>query len=116
MRDKILLGLSLAGLTAAGVAFLQPAEAADPKAGKNIKVLTGMSLKQIRDYMKKTIKPGLGVDCDHCHDVNDMSVDTPKKETARQMIKMVNDVNKKYFAGKDRVTCTTCHGGNVKPK
>src|SRR6267142_2417494 len=39
----------------------------------------------------------------------------PTKNVARAMIRMVNDINKNTFNGKDVVTCYTCHRGNTNP-
>jgi hypothetical protein len=44
-----------------------------------------------------------------------MAKDTPKKEIARGMMVMVNDVNTKYFKGDKRVGCVTCHNGKPEP-
>jgi hypothetical protein len=35
---------------------------------------------------------------------------------ARQMIAMMNTINKNFFKGETRVTCFTCHGGNQSPR
>ena len=54
------------------------------------------------------------------------SDDHPNKEIARNMMKLVMDVNEKYFEAdgdfKDnyllseyQVTCNTCHNGHAKP-
>ena len=44
-----------------------------------------------------------------------MAKDTPKKEAARAMMLMTEDVNKKYFKGQQKVTCVTCHNGKPNP-
>ena len=59
---------------------------------------------------------GDGVECDYCHDLDDMAKDTDRKHAARRMMKMVGEINKKHFKGKPRVRCVTCHNGNKKPK
>ena len=41
---------------------------------------------------------------------------TPRIMRARQMIVMMNAINKQYFGGQPRVTCYTCHSGNQSPK
>ncbi len=116
MRNKILLGVIFSGLLALAFAFAQPrtANAADDKP-KNVKVLTGMTKPEIKKAMK-VIATSLGVQCDFCHDTDDMSKDTPKKERAREMLTMVNEINKGHFGNKGRVTCMTCHNGSNKPK
>ena len=60
----------------------------------------------------------LGVGCTYCHD-NDGTrryLDTKEtKDTARQMINMVNAINENSFGGEPRVTCFTCHHGRAIP-
>jgi hypothetical protein len=65
--------------------------------------------------MKEDIAKGLGVTCDHCHNEDDFSADTPKKDKARAMLKMVATINQTYFDGKSRVHCITCHNGGTSP-
>ena len=116
MRNKILYGAIAAGLVALIYAFTiqpAPAEAAKPK---NLKVFPkDTSKKDIKKAMKKIAK-ALDVQCDFCHDLDDMAKDTEKKEVARSMMKMANAINKKTFKGKPRVRCVTCHNGKKKPK
>jgi hypothetical protein len=116
MRTKILCGAIVAGLLAIGYVFVavQP-RVADAADAKNLKVLPkDMSKKDIKAVMKK-VADALGVECDHCHDLDDMAKDTEHKLVARQMMIMVNDMNKKYFKGKPRVACVTCHNGKKEP-
>ena len=45
-----------------------------------------------------------------------MAKDVPKKIVARQMMKMTNELNAKYFKAKEgKVACGTCHQGKSKP-
>lgn len=119
MRNTIvqrgLLGAILAGLLATGFAFVRPTKAEAADAAKNIKVLKGMSKADIKKYMKEVAK-ALGVQCDHCHDTDDMSLDTDMKNKARAMMTMVDEINKTNFKGAKRVKCVTCHNGSIKPK
>jgi len=76
---------------------------------------------------------GLGVRCNHCHvvkettpkEVLDFPADTKEeKRNARVMLRMVNDVNRKWIPLVDaeaspaepRVTCWTCHRGKPEPE
>jgi hypothetical protein len=116
MRNKILLGVFLSGVFVTGYAFFGSSTADAADGGKNLKVLPkSMSKNDIKKLMKKQAE-ALGVQCDHCHDTDDMSKDTEKKEVARKMMVMVNELNTKNFGGKQRITCMTCHNGDVKPK
>jgi hypothetical protein len=64
----------------------------------------------------RLMNTSLGVSCEHCH-VADKEEDDSKKEkqTARDMITMVMDINKKSSGGRAQVTCYTCHLGNADP-
>src|SRR5262249_17138954 len=39
-----------------------------------------------------------------------------QKETARQMMQMVNDINTRQFEGRPQVGCATCHHGHTPPE
>jgi hypothetical protein len=116
MQKKVLLGALFASLVTIGWAgFVHTDNAYAQDGGKNIKVLKGMSKAELKKTMKG-IATALGVQCDHCHDTDDMAKDTPKKERAREMLLMVNEINKEHFKGERRVTCITCHNGKAEPK
>ena len=84
---------------------------------KNVKILVGMSRPEVQRVMNE-MRAGLGVHCHYCHVVGqDPSVDgTPQKETARDMMRMVIDLNQRNFGGRQVVTCFTCHNGSPHPK
>jgi len=122
---------STGALVVAALGFLlavgfsqQPVAAQGPAAGdkiedqfKNIKSLRGLPAEQLNPTMV-FFEAALGVGCPYCHD-NDAAkreVDSkPQKMIARQMIEMVNAVNKSTFAGNKKVTCFTCHMGRNIP-
>jgi len=58
----------------------------------------------------------LGKDCTHCHGPKNPAEETPMKEKAREMMRMVNDINAKYPATMNRITCWTCHRGKNVPE
>ena len=64
----------------------------------------------------------MGNDCTFCHsstavfDKAAFAVPTPRIQRARQMIVMMNAINKTYFGGQPRLTCFTCHSGNQSPQ
>jgi hypothetical protein len=76
------------------------------------------------------VSDSLGVRCDYCH-VQDkpdftktpsnmggwtFSSDAkPQKAKAREMMRMVVDLNRAQFAGAARITCYTCHRGTTEP-
>ena len=84
---------------------------------KNVKILIGLTRPEVQRIMNQ-MRAGLGVHCHYCHVVGqDPSVDgTPQKEKARDMMRMVIDLNQRQFGGRDVVTCYTCHNGTPHPK
>ncbi|HWM87601.1 MAG TPA: c-type cytochrome [Kofleriaceae bacterium] len=91
----------------------------DAAPGKNLKIYPKTTdTAQIKKDMKLVAK-SLGVQCDHCHDVEDFSKDSNEhKEKARQMMRMVGTINAglKKDGFKETVNCNTCHRGAEKPK
>jgi hypothetical protein len=88
------------------------ASAADPK---NLKVYPAGTSKKVIKKDMKAISKALGVQCDHCHDMDDMAKDSPKKEEARKMMRMVQSLNSKELKKYDKVSCKTCHRGQTEP-
>ena len=114
---------------------------------KNLQVLPKDTPRNQVTALMRTFTMALGVRCDHCHteapaaatppDTTaagrggrgggpqlDYSLDDKEtKKIAREMLKMVNDINGKYlpltgrtFTDLTRVTCETCHHGLAKPR
>ena len=84
---------------------------------KNIQILKGLSRPEIQRVMNE-MRAGLGVHCHYCHasDNTEGASDTkPEKARAREMIRMVMDLNARHFGGKPVVTCFTCHNGQPHP-
>jgi len=88
---------------------------------QNVQVLKGIPADQFLDTMGM-FSSALLFDCVSCHaqeiisDPKGFSISTPRIQRARQMIVMMNAINKQYFGGQPRVTCFTCHGGGTRPK
>jgi hypothetical protein len=117
MRKSVYLGAILVGVLMTGYGFLgRPYEASAADGGKNLKILPQTLTKAEIKKIMKGISESLGVQCDFCHDTDDMAKDTEHKETARGMMKMTAELNKTFFKGKDRVKCVTCHNGKSEPK
>jgi hypothetical protein len=96
-----------------------PAEKTVEQTQKNIQVLTGLPASQLVPVMNY-IGSSLGVKCTFCHvkegDKWDFVSDAkPEKGTAREMIKMVQGLNKVNFKGNPAVGCFTCHRGDAHP-
>jgi hypothetical protein len=82
----------------------------------NLKVLKVTTRPEVVQIMR-TFTAGLGTQCNYCHvQGNNASDENPKKEIARHMIQMVQEINGKFPDGKMVVTCYTCHRGETQPK
>lgn len=88
---------------------------------KNVQMLTNLSDFQLGLVMDD-VAASLGVRCDFCHVRNEQTKawDFPndakqEKKTAREMIRMVLDLNEKNFHGRPIVGCYTCHLGKDHP-
>lgn len=95
----------------------------------NLKVLPKNISAEDLEATMKSFNKSLGVKCGFCHASKpngevglDFSSDAnPKKDIARQMMKMTNKINKKYFAHQDgekvltQIACITCHNGKTEP-
>ena len=98
-----------------------PQEKTVEQVQKNIKVLTGMPQSQLIPVMN-FFAASMGRRCNYCHVNNqgqwDYASDAkPEKTTAREMIKLVMDINKTTERLKlDPVSCYTCHRGRTAPQ
>ena len=98
---------------------------------RNLKVLPKDISDEKLDSIMKTYNVALGVDCKFCHvpvagfpDSLDYASDKePMKENARDMMRMVIDINSKYFYFDpsrrpeylNTITCKNCHQGHPLP-
>ncbi|HYT49871.1 MAG TPA: c-type cytochrome [Pyrinomonadaceae bacterium] len=88
---------------------------------KNIKVLTGLPQWQLIPVMNY-FAASMGRRCNFCHVNNQGQWDypsdaKPEKNTAREMIKLVLDINKTTARlNLDPVACYTCHRGRNTPQ
>jgi photosynthetic reaction center cytochrome c subunit len=95
-----------------------------PMAGdvfKSVMLLRGIPVDTFFEAMGMFAN-AMGNDCTFCHaseavfDKSKFADSTPRILKARQMIVMMNTINKQFFGGQNRVTCFTCHGGNDRPR
>jgi hypothetical protein len=124
-------GLVLSALiSVVGVSMYAQQGAAPPQSGrggppKNLQVLPkDWTLMQVQTYMRG-VAGALGVECSHCHvSQTDRASDAkPPKLVARKMLQMLNAINNDLLkgvgdppaAGAPKVTCFTCHRGQLKP-
>lgn len=118
--------------SALAVAMARPAAAQAPEPTRpglaespTITVLTGLMVPQFEIEMRHFVQ-ALGMNCGGCHARgNFASEENPRKATARRMIEMTRNLNRKFFPGftpaegetsLGRVTCYTCHQGAAQPK
>ena len=117
--------LAAGALTAIALWLLNSApaagQAAAPKqplseqAFKNVTVLKGIPVDEFMDTMG-FISAATNYNCTDCHleakvegDWSVYALETPRKAIAREMILMVQSINKTNFKGVRVVTCYTCH-------
>ena len=90
----------------------------------NIQVLKGLPESQLYPVMW-FIRASLGVPCDYCHVKQGPEIDKgwlwdrddkPQKTRAREMMRMVMEINKTSFGGNQLVTCYSCHRGTIRPE
>jgi len=110
-------------MPAAGSPSQAAAPAAEKTAGesfKNVQVLKDVPASQFIPAMF-FIAASLGVPCEHCHMTAENDPwpfekdDKKEKQTAREMMKMMQAINDQNFAGVQQVTCATCHQGHAEP-
>jgi hypothetical protein len=90
---------------------------------KNIQLLKGVPTGRLLAIMEIGYSKSLGVDCTHCHVVNQWEKDDkPTKQITREMSSMARTINndllkkiKNLKSDNPIVNCTTCHRGQVKP-
>ena len=98
-----------------GALFAQQGRGAAPAGPpKNLKILPADT--NIQQTMG-AFRTALGVQCAYCHVAGDFaSDDNPRKNIARNMLRIAADINASFPDGKRHVTCYTCHRGEAKPK
>ena len=87
---------------------------------KNIQVLKGIPVKEFMNTMG-FFSAATNLNCIDCHSPQSESlegyaIDTPRKQTARRMVLMVNQINQANFGGRKMVTCYTCHRASDRPE
>lgn len=127
---KITVAFVLVAFMIAGIAATVPPKEEHPH--KNLKILPKNISHDELDKIMDNFKAALGVKCNFCHAASKdssnhldfASDEKPEKNIAREMMRMTNKINKKYFNyNKDdngehtpAVVCATCHRGNPHPE
>jgi len=86
---------------------------------KNIQVMKGVPVDDLLGSMG-LMCAALGYDCADCHtgagtEKVDWAADTPEKVRARLMVRMMENINRDNFGGRQMVTCWSCHHGRDHP-
>ena len=88
---------------------------------KDIRVLKGIPVDEFMDTMGM-FAAATAKDCTGCHSPNILlgtreafAEATPMIARARQMVTMMNMLDRNYFGGRRRITCYTCHTGTPTP-
>ena len=121
MQVSRLWGVLIAGLVLPCMVAAQSGQVGttDPPAEqvyKNIQSLKGMPANQLTSTMQ-FISSSLGVRCNHCHVEGAFEKDDKQtKQKAREMIRMVTELNRNDFKGERGVTCYSCHRGALRPR
>lgn len=112
----VLLSVSVASTCAQQSATSDKPVKTAAEAFKNVQVLKRAPADTWFDTMA-FIAGSLGVTCDHCHTSSfELDEGNAAKLKARQMMRMVDEINANNFEGKIVVTCNTCHRGTLKPQ
>jgi photosynthetic reaction center cytochrome c subunit len=109
----------------AGSGFAQAQDPPQEKpltAGQFFRNVTLLANLPVNEFMTTMgfFSASLGYSCENCHGAdtgweNYAADNQEKKQTARRMILMMTAINKTYFAGRQVLTCYTCHRGGDQP-
>lgn len=119
-RRLILTACAAAGVLRAQTAVPDKQPMAE-QVFKNVQVLKGIPVSEFMATMG-FFAASVGLNCVFCHvpeslqDWKKFAEDVPRKRIARNMIAMVNTINKTNFGGRAVITCYSCHHGNERPK
>jgi hypothetical protein len=107
------------------IAFGQPPQPPATVDTPTVTVLTGLTVPEFEAEMQRMTQ-ALGASCGTCHARGNFAAEgNPRKIRARQMLEMTKAINRQFFpdhkpAGDEsrlgRVTCFTCHQGELHPK
>lgn len=122
MRKSVFVITTFVCMAAASLAFYDP----EPVKYQNLKVLPKNTNKHDMDSLMHLYSSSLGVRCGFCHVRNEeekkwnfASDENKHKLVAREMMKMTDKINEKYFeegrGTNQLVTCYSCHHGEENP-
>ena len=101
---------ALAAITRAqGQATASGAEPMAEHTFKNVQILRGIAVDEFMDTMGM-FSAATGLNCAHCHAIDNgagweaYATETPLKQTARRMLRMMNAINRDSFGGARVIT------------
>lgn len=121
-RSVVLLG-ALMTCAAGAVSAARQQPSPPPMADQvftNIQVLKGLPVDEFMGTMG-FFSSAVGLNCTDCHVEESggswarYADDNALKQRTRQMIVMMNTINRTNFGGRQVVTCNTCHRGTPRP-
>jgi photosynthetic reaction center cytochrome c subunit len=105
--------------------FTQPPSAPGVVDTATVTVLTGLTVPEFESEMQ-LMTQALGASCGTCHARGNFATDAnPRKVAARRMLEMTKAINRQFYPDHKpadgesrlgRVTCFTCHQGELRPK
>lgn len=112
------LGAGVCIGTAIAASMVTVAARQPPRAGsvyKNLQILNDIPADRLGPTMLY-IRASLGAQCSDCHVGTEWEKDDkPEKARAREMLRMVMDLNRRSFDEPLKISCYTCHRGRRKP-
>jgi len=128
-REWFAIAIALSASTTAATTVEAQTPAPVGATRPNLRVLQALPESQLFPLMN-LLADSLGVRCDYCHvqvapnltrtpsNVGGWAWDRddkPPKRKAREMMRMVIDLNARAFTGASPITCYTCHRGATQP-
>jgi hypothetical protein len=116
----VLVSGQAAPQTAAGAPTPAQAGLRAEQVFKNVQVLKGTTVQEFMGAMG-AFSAALGMSCEDCHKADDrdwsgFAADNPRKQMARLMVVMMQNINRTNFGGRQMITCYGCHRGDSRPK
>ncbi len=129
MNKKIFIYAGISLFIMGGIAATPPPQ--EKPQWKNLKLIPQKTNEELMDRIMIRYSRQLGISCRFCHSVTKPDVlpkradfasdENPQKRIARDMMRMTDKLNKKYFDFKNDygfeslrksvITCYTCHRG-----
>ena len=119
--SRLVVGAMIVALVAFSSAVMLQAQAGAPAAqpmlaGQVFKNVPAMKDLPVDTFMQTMgiFSASLGMSCGDCHQGKDnnwdgFAEDNPRKRKTRTMIAMMKKINDENFAGRQLVTCYSCH-------